>query len=94
MNNGMQLRVSDLLYAMRKRWKLIVLMTVIGLLHGIAATGVQYLQGSMSRNYRITASAVFITESTEGTYQDKLSYPLYNDYLLSEEMTETVVYMC
>ena len=93
MNNGMQLRVSDLLYAMRKRWKLIVLMTVIGLLLGIAATGVQYLQGSMSRNYRITASAVFITESTEGTYQDKLSYPLYNDYLLSEEMTETVVYI-
>ena len=93
MNNGFQLRVSDLLYAMRKRWKLIVLLTVIGFLLGIAASGVQYLQGSMSRNYRIKASAVFITESKEGTYQEKMNYPLYNDFLMSEEMTETVLYI-
>lgn len=93
MNNDIQLRISDLLFAMRKRWKLIVLLTVLGLLLGIAASGVQYLQGSMSRNYRISASAVFITESKEGTYQDRMSYPLYNDYLMAEDMTETVIYI-
>ena len=93
MNNGMQLRLSDLIYAMKKRWKLVVLLTLIGFILGVAASGVQYLQGSMSRNYRITASAVFFTESNEGTYQDKLPYPLYNDYLLAEEMTESVVYI-
>lgn len=93
MNNGFQLRVSDLLYAMRKRWKLIVLLTVIGFMLGIAASGVQYLQGSMSRNYRVSASAVFITESKEGTYQDRMPYPVYNDYLMAEEMTETVIYI-
>jgi len=71
MNNGMQLRLSDLIYEMKKRWKLIVLLTLIGFILGVAASGVQYLQGSMSRNYRITASAVFITKSKEGTYQDK-----------------------
>lgn len=93
MNNGMQLRLSDLIYEVRKRWKLIVLLTLLGLVLGVAASAVQYLQGSMSRNYRVTASAVFITESKEGTYQEKLTYPLYNDYLLAEEMTESVIYI-
>ncbi|MBR0309149.1 MAG: AAA family ATPase [Mogibacterium sp.] len=93
MNNGIQLRISDLVYAVKKRWKLILFFTMAGLIVGIAASGVQYLQGSMSRNYRVTASAVFVTESSEGTYYEKMPYPVYNDILMAEEMSETVAYI-
>lgn len=91
MNAGIQLRVSDLVYAIRKRWKTIVVFTLIGLVLGIAASGVQYLQGSMSKNFRVTASAVFLPESANGTYYEKMEYPVYNDFLMAEEMTDTVM---
>ncbi len=47
----------------------------------------------MSRNYKITASAVFLPESEAGTYENKSEYPLFNDYLMAEEMTDTVIYI-
>ena len=93
MDSAIQLRVSDLVYAIRKHWKTIVVFTVVGLIIGIAASGVQYLQGSMSRNYRITASALVMPESDAGTYHDRLEYPVYNDYLMAEEMTDAVMYI-
>ena len=93
MDSAIQLRVSDLVYAIRKHWKTIVVFTVVGLILGIAASGVEYLQGSMSRNYRITATAFVLPESEAGTYNERLEYPTYNDYLMAEEMADAAVYI-
>ncbi len=92
-NNGIQLRLSDLLFAIRKRWKLIVLLTVIGLIFGIMLSGVSYLQGTMSRNYEITGSVVVNTKRTAGLFTSGNESPDWNDFRFAEEMTDSAIYI-
>ena len=92
-SGGIQIRVSDLLFAIRKRWKLILLLTIGGLVLGVMMSGVSYLQGSMSRNFEVTGSVVVITQNTEGNFTTGNPYPMYDDYRYAESMTDTVVYM-
>ena len=77
---GIQLRVGDLIYAIKKRWKIVLLLTIAGLFAGIAMSGVSYLQGTMTRNYQIRASAVFLTETDTGyamNNQNPLLLPIF-----------------
>ena len=91
--DGIQLRLSDLMYAIRKRWKLIALLTAIGLLFGIILAGASYLQGQMSKNYEIETSVVFIPQNMRGTGTPNDSYADLNNFRLGEEMMNTVRYI-
>ena len=93
MQEGIQLRIGDLLYVIKKRWKLIVLLTVIGLIIGIGLSGVSYLKGTMSRSYDIKASAVFLTQAETGNFTSRIATPERADFMMSEEMIETVKYI-
>ena len=55
-NNGINIRISDIIYGVIKRRLLIILLTVAGLLTGIVLSGISYLRGEMSREYMITTS--------------------------------------
>lgn len=52
--NGVQIRVGDLLYAIGKRWKMILAFVLVGCGFGAALSGISYVQG----NYTITGSTV------------------------------------
>lgn len=93
MNSGVQIGISDIAYTLKKKWKTILIFTIAGLIIGVCASGVQYLQGSMSKNYRISASAAYITLNTNGNFSEKAPYPIRNDYLMAEDMTEAVMYV-
>lgn len=92
MSGGVQLSIGDLLYAMKKRIKLIVTLTIAGLIVGIVLSLVTYLQGTMSRNYEVNASVVVTTETANGLFSGGKS-PDRNDFLMAKEMTDTVRYI-
>lgn len=96
MNNTetLQLSIGDLIYAAKKRWKLILLTTIVGLIIGAALTGVSYLQGAMTKNYNIEASAVITAAGESGKFKERdQTEPARNDFLMSQDMADTVKYI-
>lgn len=92
-NDGIQIRVSDLLHALFKHKVLIVLLTVAGLAVGILTSGISYLRGDMSKNYIITASVAVNSKVSTGNYANNNSFPTNNDYHLAEDMVDAVIYI-
>ena len=43
--DGIQIRIGDLLYAVVKRWKLVLALTAMGLGFGVALYGIAFVQG-------------------------------------------------
>ena len=93
-NNGIQLRVGDMIYAIRKRWKLIALLTILGLGFGIILSGVNYLQGSMTKNYVVTGSVTLTSQAESGEFSNKgTTIPGIDDIRMAEEIMESVIYI-
>ncbi len=94
LNGGIQIRIGDLIYAVKKRWKLIATLTFIGLVFGIMLSGVAYLQGTMSRNYSIRGSFLILDQSSAGNFSvtDRKT-PTMDDMRLSQEMIKTCIYL-
>lgn len=91
-NTGIQLRVGDLLYALQKRWLLIVGLTFLGLVFGLLLSGLTYVQESVQL-YNVTGSVAITTKTGQDTYLGGMKEPASADYHLAEEMTSAVVYV-
>lgn len=63
-----RIRVSDILFAIRKRITLIVILGVIGLVVGIMLGTVSYLRGEMSKQYLITTSIAVTSQNASGMF--------------------------
>ena len=90
---GIQIRLGDLIYGILKRWKMILLLTFIGLVFGVLISAFTYMQGSYS-NYQIDASFVVMTKNDEDnftSYGTAFQHP--NDYDFATNMVETVNYV-
>lgn len=91
-NGGIQLRISDLLFAVQKRWKVIVALTFIGAVFGLLLSGMSYVQSSLA-TYDISGSMVINTQREDGSYLYGDRAPSQNDYHLAEDMVDTVIYL-
>ena len=89
---GIQIRVTDLIYALKKRWKQIIACTVIGLLLGMIVTGANVMQ-ELNYNYQIRASFAISPQSAQGTYAGNAIIPSHNDYHLAEDMVGASIYV-
>lgn len=92
-NGGVQVRLGDILYIIRKRWTMIMIFTLVGLALGGALTGISYLQGSVNRNYRISASVAVVTVTDSGKFTSGNDNPGLNDYTLAADLTDMVMYI-
>ena len=63
-----QLRIGDILFALRKRLILIVACTIVGLAIGIMLGLVSYLRGEMSKQYLITTSIAVTSQNANGLF--------------------------
>lgn len=90
---NIQLRVSDFIYAIRKRKFLILFMAIAGLVFGFLFAGATYLQGTMTRNFEIHESVVITTEAKGGTFISKENYPNYDDFRMAAALSDTVSYI-
>ena len=90
---GIQLRLGDFLYAILKRWKVVLALTFVGLVFGIMLSGVSYMQGSYT-NYEVACSFVVVTKGSSGNftaYNTEYQHP--NDFTFAEDMVDTVNYV-
>ena len=92
MQGGIQLRVGDLLYAMRKRARAVIAIMLAALVVGAAACAVMQLRNS-DNGYEITASAVFLAQSSAEDGGGNSPSLVYNDYRMSSEMADIISYI-
>ena len=73
---------------------MIALLTILGLGFGIILSGVNYLQGSMTKNYVVSGSVSFSSQAANGEFGTKNTlYPLMDDVRLAEELMGSVLYI-
>lgn len=90
-NGGIQLRIGDLLFAVQKRWVIIVTLTFLGGVFGLLLTGMSYVQSSLA-SYKVSGSVVVNTLSPDGKYLYGDDAPSQNDFHLAEDMVDSVIY--
>lgn len=91
-NIGIQLRISDILFAVQKRWKLILLLTFMSLIFGIMLAGMSYVQSSVEI-YRVSGSFIIAAVDDKGVYASNSQTPNRNDFILAEDLYDTVYYL-
>ncbi len=91
-NNGINIRISDIIYGVIKRRLLIILLTVAGLLTGIVLSGIAYLRGEMSREYMITSSFSVNMQTQNGLYTSGYDFPDYDDIKMASDLVDSVSY--
>ncbi len=93
MNNlGIQLRISDLLFAVQKRWKLIISLFFLGLALGVLLTAMGYVQSSV-QSYQVKGSLILSAVNSNGLYSSNSVTPSRNDLSLASDMYDTVYYL-
>ena len=89
---GIQLRISDLLFAVQKRWKIIVSLTFLGLVFGLLLSGMNYVQSAM-QSYQINGSFVINAVNSQGKYSGGSLAPSKTDMTLATDLYDTVYYL-
>lgn len=92
-NNGIHIRVADILYGIAKHRIMIIALTAAGFLVGIILSGISYLQGEMSKEYLVTSSVAVNTQTSSGLYTSGYNFPNYNDLDMAKELTESAIYV-
>lgn len=88
-----QLRVSDILYAVRKHMVMILLFTAAGLALGIVLSVASYMRGEMSKQYAITTAIAVTSQNENGMFTAQSNNPNSTDIYLAEEMVDSVIYV-
>ena len=89
---GIQLRISDILYAVQKRWKIIVSLTLMGLVFGLLLSGMNYVQSAVN-TYQIKGSFIIAAVNSQGKYASNSATPTWNDISMSKELYDSVYYL-
>lgn len=93
LESSKELRISDILHAIRKHIMLILICTVIGLVFGIALSVVSYMRGEMSKQYAIKTSIAVTSQNKNGLFTTQSNNPNSTDIYLAEEMVDSVIYV-
>ncbi|MBE5796498.1 MAG: hypothetical protein E7327_03870 [Clostridiales bacterium] len=91
-NGGIQIRVSDMLFILQKRWKTIAGLTLLGLVFGCVLSGMTYVQTSF-QTYEVTGSFAITTQNGQGKYINGSTAANNNDFHLAEDMVDAVRYI-
>ena len=91
-STGIQLRVSDLLFALQKRWLVILSLTFLGLIFGLLLSGLTYVQESVQL-FNVRGSASITTRNSDNSFLGGYPKANANDVHLAEEMIDSVIYV-
>lgn len=89
---GIRVRVSDLLFALQKRWAIIVALSLIGAAFGLILSAMTYVQSSF-QSYNVKGSFAVTTLNGSDLYINNAPAPNNNDYHLAEDMIDAVKYI-
>ncbi len=90
--NGIQIRLGDILYALLKRWALIVVLTLLGFFFALGINVLNYIRGEI-KNYEISCSIAVTAQSSTGNFTGNSAYLNPNDFYLAQDMVDAVTYV-
>lgn len=90
--HNVQLRVSDLLYAAFKRWKMILALGLLGFFCGFVLSGISYLQGNYT-SYEINCSIAITSQSSTGNFINNSDYLSSSDFYLAQDMVDAATFV-
>ena len=91
-NGVIRVRVSDLLFALQKRWMVIVALSLVGLTFGLILSAMTVVQSSY-QSYNINGSFAITSKNMDGQYVGGYNAPNVNDFHLAEDMVDAVRYV-
>ncbi len=91
-NNVIRIRVSDLLFALQKRWMVIVALSMVGLTFGLILSAMTVVQSSY-QTFAVTGSFAVTSKNSYGKYVGGYDAPNINDFHLAEDMVDAVRYV-
>ncbi len=91
-NGVIRVRVSDLLFALQKRWMVIVALSLVGLTFGLILSAMTVVRSSY-QSYNINGSFAITSKNTNGQYVGGYNAPNVNDFHLAEDMVDAVRYV-
>ena len=86
-------RVSDIFYYLIKGRRIIALCALVGLILGVIFSGVSFIRGEMSKEYRIDCSIAISAQTKGGLFSSNLKNPSLDDVHLAEDMSDSVMYV-
>ena len=92
MDDEIKIRVSDIIFALKKHWKLIVVATVAGTLFGLMLTAMNYVQSSLVI-YKISGSFAVSARNEMGFFTGNGTSATSADFTLAEEMVPAIRYV-
>lgn len=87
-----RVRISDLLFALEKRWMIIVALTLVGLTFGLILSAMTVVQTSY-QTFNVTGSFAVTSRNEDGNYVGGYTVPNINDFHLAEDMVDAVRYV-
>ena len=91
-SSSVQIRVSDMIFVLKKRWKMLLSLTMTGLVFGLLLLAVTYIQNSQ-QSYVAGGSFAISTRNAEGVYVNGAQIANNNDFHLAEDMADAVRYV-
>ena len=86
------MRVSDLLFALQKRWMIIVALSLVGLTFGLILSAMTVVRSSY-QSFNISGSFAVTSKNEDGQYVGGYNAPNVNDFHLAEDMVDAVRYV-
>lgn len=91
--DGIHLRLGDILYGLRKHSRMTALLCLAGFLVGFALSGGIFFFREENRGVVVTSSFSIHTASPGGTYASGGAVPGYNDLLMASELMGSAAYV-
>lgn len=91
-NGVIRVRVSDLLFALQKRWMIIVALSLVGLTFGLILSAMTVVRSSY-QSFNISGSFAVTSKNENGQYVGGYNAPNVNDFHLAEDMVDAVRYV-
>ena len=92
-NKNKVIRVSDAVYYIIRGRRLILLLAFVGLIAGIIISGIGYIQGNISKEYKITSSFAIIAQTSSGNFASRNTNPDKADVELAQGITDSAIYI-
>lgn len=89
---GIQMRISDLLFALQKRWKIIVSLTIVGFVFGMLLSAMSFIQ-STYQSYSVEGSFIISSINSKDRFINGYDTMSDGDFHLAQSMVDTVLYM-
>ena len=90
--NDEEIRIGDLLITIVKRWKTVLVLTLLGFGFGFVLNSVSFVKGTYT-SYEITCSIAITAQGTNGNFANGGGQLTSGDFQLAEDMADAVSYV-